>query len=392
MRDLTKPLRRYLGVAVRDVKLKAEPPFAEVTLSVDGLLSLIRDRASVASLIDDCFVRRRVFWQDVRGENPEAVRQSLAEVEFALAERTSHLVSSNDIAVTELAKFSRAWGSATALVRKDLETSLRDIADEKESTPGYDSAGDDRRTVVGEALVGLRQRVYPLVYALISFLPDDDPVKADAEPKLMSGLDFVRADIVEGSIPELDEVEGVASAAAPEAPTRSNRVTSARAERHNVFMRRAAIAGSVVSGLAILTAILIAVVTWVGSKESGRLDQQFKTLGVLIQGHVNTLTEKIDGQGSMLTEKIDGQGSMLTERMDGQGSMLTERMDGNTATLNATIEGQEKLISAEFEHVDGKLDDIDGHIERLNRRIDAVDDSRATAGHTPTGISVAGIP
>ena len=202
MRNLVQQLRRYLELGVERVELSAGPPFVKVIFSVQGLLRLAEGREQVANLLATCFVRRRVFWIDIRREDPKWVVKSLVEVESDLDQRMAELATSRDLALTELTKAVREWGTATSHVRKALERELREINDEKATTPGYDTAGMDRRTVVGEALVSLRQRVYPWVYTLASFLPEDDETRQHVQRNLFSGLDEVPAEITHGSIPE----------------------------------------------------------------------------------------------------------------------------------------------------------------------------------------------
>ena len=208
MRNLIKSLTRLLNVAVKDIGLTAEPPFVTVTFSIAELRSLIQEPQCISEVLAKCFVRRRVFWEDIRKESIEGVVKSLVEVESELDWWTTKLAASSDLSVVALTKFVRSWSTATSLVRKELGDRLRDIDDEKSSVPGYDSANEDRHTEVHNALVALRRRVYPLVSALVAFLPDDDPTKDDAQSRLDSGLSLVPdAAIQRGCIPVFDEFE-----------------------------------------------------------------------------------------------------------------------------------------------------------------------------------------
>ena len=122
---------------------------------------------------------------------PEGVKKSLAEVESGLDDQAIALASNTDASVVALAKCVRAWTTATSLVHKQLVDSLRDIDEEKALTLGYDSADDDRRAAVRDALKALRRRIYPLVSLLVAFLDDDDPTKNEAQQCLDSGLNVI---------------------------------------------------------------------------------------------------------------------------------------------------------------------------------------------------------
>ena len=133
--------------------------------------------------------------------------RSSQEVEVQLDKFSSKLSSSKGSSVIALAKFVRAWATAANLVRKELNDRLRDIDDEKASILGYDSANEDRHDAMHDALVSLRQRIYPVVTILACFLTENDPTKHEAQSLLDAGLNLVPdAALQRGCIPEVDEV------------------------------------------------------------------------------------------------------------------------------------------------------------------------------------------
>jgi hypothetical protein len=199
-------LRLLKDAAVSKIEVSASPPFAKLTFDKAEMQALLQGQSHVSEVVARCFVRRRVFWEDIRKENREAVVQSLTEVEAHLDDWSAKLSSSADASPVALAKFVRAWASGASLVRKELVDRLRDIDEEKSSTPGYDWASEDRDAAVHDALVALRQRIYPLVTLLIAFLGDDDPTKAEAQAFLDRGLNLVPdAAIQRGCMPDVDE-------------------------------------------------------------------------------------------------------------------------------------------------------------------------------------------
>lgn len=204
-----KSLARLLkDLSVNKIEVSAGPPFAKLIFDKAEFHALLQGQSHISDVVAKCFVRRRVFWEDIRKENREATIKSLEQVEAQLDDLSSKLASNADASVIALAKFVRAWATAASLVRKELADRLRDIDDEKASTLGYDWANEDRESAVYDALISVRQRIYPLVTLLVSILPDDDPTKNEAQSLLDSGLNLMpNAALQRGCIPEVDEAD-----------------------------------------------------------------------------------------------------------------------------------------------------------------------------------------
>ena len=201
-------LRLLKDASVVKIEVSAGPPFVKLIFDKAELSALLQGQSQVSEVVARCFVRRRVFWEDIRKENREAVVESLAAVESQLDEWSANLSSATDASAVALAKCVRAWATGASLVRRELVDRLRDIDEEKSSTPGYDWANEDRHAAVHSALVSLRQRIYPLVTLLIGFLGDDDPTKSEAQRYLDIGLNLVPdAAIQRACIPDVDEAE-----------------------------------------------------------------------------------------------------------------------------------------------------------------------------------------
>ena len=206
MTNPLKSLRWLLDMPVTYIVLKAAPPFVEVKFEKAELQALVRESESVSDIVAKCFVRRRVFWEDIRKEDRNAVVKSLAEAESDLDEWSSRLASSTASSVVALTKFVRAWANGTSLARKELRDRLREIDEEKATTLGYDWANEDRDQAMHDALVSLRKRIYPLVTVLVALIPDDDPTKAEAQDFLDRGLNLIPdAALQRGCIPEFDK-------------------------------------------------------------------------------------------------------------------------------------------------------------------------------------------
>jgi hypothetical protein len=203
--DPFKSLWRELNdSSVSKIEISAAPPFVKLIFDKAELLAALQGQSQISDLVSKCFVRRRVFWEDVRKEVAAAVESSLQEVEAELNEVTARFATSTDVAMIGIARFVRPWAGATSLVGKKLSDDLRQIREEKASTLGYESAGEDRYEALSDALIGLRQRIYPLLTIIVALLSVDDPTKREAQKYLDSGLSLVPdAALQRGCVPDV---------------------------------------------------------------------------------------------------------------------------------------------------------------------------------------------
>jgi hypothetical protein len=208
MNPLKSLMQLLKDASVAKIEISAEPPFAKLVFDKSELAELLQRRSMVADVVARHFVRRRVFWEDIAKEQYLAVVKSLEEAEAGLDSSSAELGASGDRAVLGMAKFVRAWATACSLTRKALSDRLRDIDDEKASTPGYDWAGEHRDEALREALISVRQRIYPLVILLVSFLEENDPTRVEAQGHLDRGLNVVPdARLQRGVLPQVDEAQ-----------------------------------------------------------------------------------------------------------------------------------------------------------------------------------------
>jgi len=202
-----KSLHRLLrDNSVSKIEITATPPFVKLVFDRSELEALLRGQSQIADALSRLFVRRRVCWQDIAKEIPEDVVESLESAETELDGYVASLSSISNDTVSGLAKFIRAWSAACAGTRKTLKERLDEIDAEKAQVLGYDSAGEDREKALWSALISLRRTVYPLVIALIGFLPDDDPTKTEAQNLWDRGLNEIAdASLQRAVLPEFDE-------------------------------------------------------------------------------------------------------------------------------------------------------------------------------------------
>ena len=200
-------LRLSKDFSLSDVEISAASPFVKITLKRVEIDPLLRANQYTSNVVAKCFVRRRVFWEDLSKEHHEYVVKSLAAVTKELNDLSDKLLSEPNSSVA-LSNLIRDWATGTVLVHKELRERLGEIAEEKASTPGYDSANEDRATELSHTLVSLRQRIYPLVSVLIQLLDDDDPTKGEAQKLWDNGLNStLDAKLIRGCIPDVDEAD-----------------------------------------------------------------------------------------------------------------------------------------------------------------------------------------
>jgi len=204
-----KSLHRLLrDSSVNKIEITAMPPFIKLTFDRTELEALLRAQSQIADVLSRHFIRQRVFWEAIDKEQPSYVLTSLASAEAALDTYAATAGDGNDSA-TGLRKFARAWAAACATTHKQLKERLGEIDAEKAQVLGYDSAGEDRREALHDALISLRRTIYPLVSALIAFLPDDEPTKAQAQAQWDSALNQIPdASLQRSVLPDFDEANG----------------------------------------------------------------------------------------------------------------------------------------------------------------------------------------
>lgn len=207
MRDLRKTARRLLAdTELKKVEITATPPFVKLVFERQEFEGILQCQDAIADLISRYFIGHQVFWLDLEKEEIERTKTSLLRAKDSLMTEARSLGSKPDPAMVGLARIVRSWAQATDAAYANLQHKLEDIAAEKASVLGYDSANEDRRHAMKETLIELRQTVYPSVQVLTSFLSDDDPTKAKSQQLIDSGLEHLEsARLVRDIMPDLDE-------------------------------------------------------------------------------------------------------------------------------------------------------------------------------------------
>ena len=110
---------------------------------------------------------------DIRNQTSKTVIASLEQATADLDAVSEKLSTRQRVATVTLAKFTRAWAAACSLTHRTLQGDLDLVAADKAGVD--ETARADPTAALHAALVRLRRTIYPLVFALVDFLPDDDP-------------------------------------------------------------------------------------------------------------------------------------------------------------------------------------------------------------------------
>lgn len=188
-KDVEAILANALGAS--KVVFKFGIPPVEITFEKSELAAMLRSPEIASRAVATCFVKRRLFWENLTAEIIGEVILSLEEVEPLLDGFDRELVGSSDLAAIGYARIVRAWGLQVVETRKELVRRIDEINKEKAGDPYYDSAASDRREAMDQALIALRTRVYPLVHNLLEMVDDTDPVKEKAIDKIDQGAELL---------------------------------------------------------------------------------------------------------------------------------------------------------------------------------------------------------
>jgi hypothetical protein len=166
---------------VSEVKVKFL--VGELTFKREEVLSASKAEAEIEDALTRFFLRKDVLRVDLSAELYDEVTASLDALVRGLDEKAAALkaVPRPGPERLALARAFTSWASATLSAKKALDRRCQDIADEKASTPGYDSSNEDRQAALGDAVLDLRKNTAPLIFALIEMLPDTNCKKQECQ-------------------------------------------------------------------------------------------------------------------------------------------------------------------------------------------------------------------
>jgi hypothetical protein len=177
---------------VSEVKLKAL--FIELTFKREEVLATSKAETEIEDALTRFFLRKDVLRVDLAAEIYEEVTASLQAIVVGLDEKAAALkaVPRPGPERLALARAFTSWASGTLSAKKELDRRWQDIADEKASILGYDSANEDRQAALGDAVLDLRKKTAPLIFALIDMLPDTNPKKQEFQDAWDRANQYVR--------------------------------------------------------------------------------------------------------------------------------------------------------------------------------------------------------
>jgi hypothetical protein len=157
-----------------------------------------KDHGTVSNILSECFIRRKVMWEDFWREKAEYCKQSIDEMKDVLEDKAREFRKTGEAKDAQYADMLEAWANECVEASKSFREA---IDQERRDREDYQSgaiieSGDIWRadSRIREILDPFRQRTYPFVNAFIQLLPKDSEVKKQAQKQINSGNSLLIAD------------------------------------------------------------------------------------------------------------------------------------------------------------------------------------------------------
>jgi hypothetical protein len=146
---------------------------------------LTSNQQLVGQILVECFVQRRVMWQDFRRETPNKCEASLTELALILEPFASKFSGSSAEADKVFAQALLHWKAMSVLATKEIKDAIdveeKDRADWRSGALIDSDEIQDARTSLNSILSNFRKAILPTVAFLIDLLAESDPLRAEAE-------------------------------------------------------------------------------------------------------------------------------------------------------------------------------------------------------------------
>ncbi|MEM1132037.1 MAG: hypothetical protein AAGH53_03785 [Pseudomonadota bacterium] len=179
-------------------------PGTGLTFSKDEFVAMMQSPESASRILAECFVSRRVFWEDFSKERPDYVLESLQLAVPELRKFDREFAESNDLAFLTTARWARYWGIVANKGFQGLRDHLSNIQKEKNEVLGYEDAHFDRNQAMTETLLDVRLKVYPAVRMFIEICDDGDPIIKEAKERMNLGMQGMSPEQIQGLEPQID--------------------------------------------------------------------------------------------------------------------------------------------------------------------------------------------
>lgn len=177
-------------VKVEYVDLKL-PGVMTIHISFPTVKEMRQDHGTVSNILSECFIRRRVMWQDFTREEAEYCKQSIDEVKDALENKASEFRKTGKAKDARYADLLEAWANDCVEASKSFRDAINAEQRYREAYQRWEllESSDIFRAKwsIPEILGRFRQRTYPAVDAFIQLLPDNSEVKNQALEKINFG-------------------------------------------------------------------------------------------------------------------------------------------------------------------------------------------------------------
>jgi hypothetical protein len=165
-----------------------------------SLKSLAADPLDLETVVDTLFVRHSAMWEDLSAENPRKVEEGLKQLYGEAQIVAEEFRKSSQQVDRDISSTIQTWAELARGTAKQIDNALESDLDP--TNTGVDGLA---REVMNGAVVELRIKCFPFVEFLVTLLPENDEVAAQALDLLMRGKDIlVRKYLVEPSrVPKL---------------------------------------------------------------------------------------------------------------------------------------------------------------------------------------------
>jgi hypothetical protein len=149
---------------------------------------LSKDPQRIARILSKGVISRRCMWEEFRLENADYIQTSLHALSAFLDKELADLDQSTRASDRLLGTLLQRWQNQTDIAMKRVRDAIT-MAEESQRTE-IDrefqwEAHDDARNILAE----YRGDVFPIISAIVGFLPNSEAIRRDAERHLSEGRD-----------------------------------------------------------------------------------------------------------------------------------------------------------------------------------------------------------
>lgn len=179
--------KRSWDLTLGPLKLKNMPYLWQAHFTSDSVM--------IGKILSDCFIKRKVMWEDLSGEQPAPCRESLLLLATDLGSAVAALPKAQGSTNTLFIQTLRYWEARSTLAAKEIDGAIRDEVEARDAWRRFEITDSDEivtaKDRLDSILIAYRIDALRAVDLLIASLPQDDPLKAEAESKRFDANDVL---------------------------------------------------------------------------------------------------------------------------------------------------------------------------------------------------------